>query len=112
MPRHGTIAIPRLSAPLALRSDSGGGSSGGGDHTTRHIRVTTEVAAPDLLPAYASQLADAGWRLGALQTTPTSAVQWLEANDESGRVWRGLLAVYANGTSLREVFIYVAKDPT
>jgi len=110
MPRFGAIEIPRLKAPAAVRSDSGGGGGGGGDHTHRHIRVTTDLTPAELLPEYAGQLANAGWSVGASHVTPAGATQWLEAADETGHTWRGLLTVYANGSS-REVFIYMAKAP-
>jgi hypothetical protein len=111
MPRFGAIEIPRLKPPAAVRSDSGGGGGGGGDHTHRHIRMTTDLTAAELLPLYASQLADAGWAVGAAHVTPADATQWLEAADETGHTWRGLLTVYANGPG-RDVFIYMAKTPT
>ena len=107
MPHHGTIAVPRLVTPPGVLWDNGGGGGGGGDHTHCHIRVTTELSPAELLPLYASQLADAGWKTGAVHSTPANAIQWLEATDAGGRVWRGLLVIYVNG-SAREVFIYVA----
>ena len=105
-PDHGTIKIPRLASPPGVEWNSGG-QCGGGDHTTHNIRVTSSLAPTELLPVYAQQLADAGWQIGAIQTTPTSALQWLEASDQRGRVWRGMLAIYENGPA-RDVFIYVA----
>jgi hypothetical protein len=106
-PNFGTINVPRLVAPPGVRWDGGGGGGGGADNTNRHIRVATDLTPAELLPSYAKQLADAGWLTGAVQTTPASAIQWLEASDERGRVWRGMLTVYVNGPA-REVFIYMA----
>jgi hypothetical protein len=111
MPDHGTIKVPRLASLPGVRWDSGGGSSGGGDHTTSHIRVTTDLAPAELLPFYASQLAAAGWKTGALQTSEASAIQWLDATDHRGRNWHGLLSVYVNGAGC-EVFIYMATVRT
>jgi hypothetical protein len=107
MPHHSTIPVPRLVTLPGVRWDTGGGSSGGGDHTTRHIRVTTDLSPAELLPLYARQLADAGWKTGTVHATRANAIQWLEATEPGGRVWRGLLVVYVNG-STREVFIYMA----
>ena len=105
-PDHGTIKVPRLVSPPGVEWH-GGGRCGAGDHTTHNTRITTTLAPAELLPLYARQLVDAGWRIGEIQTTPASALQWLEATDQRRRVWRGVLAVYENGPA-REVFIYVA----
>jgi hypothetical protein len=111
MPDHGTLRVPRLQSPPGVRWDSGGGSSGGGDQTTSHIRVTTDVAPAELLPFYSTQLTAAGWKTGALQISETSAIQWLDATDHRGRSWHGLLNVYMNGAG-SEVFIYMATVRT
>ena len=106
------LHVPRLAAPVGVRWDGGGGSSGGGDHLDNHIRVTTDLTPAELLPLYAAQLAGAGWRLGDVHHAATHAIQWVEANDQKGHPWRGLLTIYANGQSggpAREVFIYMAK---
>ena len=110
MPDLGTIKIPRLVAPPGVQSDGGGGG-GSGDTVNRRIRVTTSLTPAELLPFYTRQLADAGWLTGVVEATAVSAVQWLEASDERGRVWRGMLTVYANA-SAREVFIYMATADT
>ena len=106
-PPRGTINVPRLTAPPGVRWDRGGGSSGGGDHIDSHIRVTTDLSPAELLPFYARQLADAGWRMGESSVNGMNATQWLEADDRRGHAWRGLLTVYVNGPA-REVFIYMA----
>ena len=105
-PDPGTIEVPRLIPPPGVESH-GGGLCGGGDHTTHNTRITSTLTPTELLPLYAHQLVAAGWHIGDIQTTPTSALQWLEASDQRGRVWRGVLGVYENGPA-REVFIYVA----
>jgi hypothetical protein len=105
-PDHG-IRIPRMRAPEAVQYDSGGGSSGGGDHKSVHIRVVTDLAPADLLPYYVGELEKAGWRAGAAQATPGSATRWFEATDDDGRTWRGPLVVYVIDDS-REVFLYMA----
>ena len=110
----GTFVVPRLLPPAGVRRDSGGGSSGGSSgsdhHTTRHIKITTDLTPQALLSSYASQLANAGWITGVVHTTIDNATQWLEATDTTGRTWRGVLVVYANGAA-REVFIYMATAP-
>lgn len=110
-PHHSGLTVPRLARLPGVHWDSGGGSNSGGGgncaHSSRHIRITSDLAPDELLPLYARQLADAGWSTGPVQTTPASAIQWLEATDERRQVWRGLLAVYVNGPA-REVFIYMA----
>jgi hypothetical protein len=105
---HGTIKIPRLVSPPGVESH-GGGQCGAGDHTTHNIRITTTLTPTELLPLYASQLAGAGWHMGEIQTTATSALQWAEASDQRGRVWRGMLAIYGNGPAC-DVFIYMATS--
>jgi hypothetical protein len=110
MPQNGTINIPRLATPPGVRSDGGGGSGGGGDHINSYIRVTTDLSPAELLPFYAGQLADAGWVTGHSSATSAHAIQWLDANDQDGRPWHGLLTVYMNGRG-REVFIYMTKVP-
>jgi hypothetical protein len=104
-PDHGTIKIPRLVSPPGVDWHSGG-QCGAGDHTTHNIRISTTLTPHELLPLYANQLADAGWHIGDVQTTPTSALQWVEATDQRGRTWRGMLAIYENGPG-RDVFIYL-----
>jgi hypothetical protein len=123
-----TLRVPRLAVPAGVHSDSGGGSSGGGDHVTHHIRIVSDQSPAELLPFYARQLGEAGWRLRGSQARQTDAVQWLEATDRKGHLWHGLLTVFANsvqrdsdeGTNTeaavvetlgprRDVFIYMAK---
>lgn len=113
-PHGSTFEVPRLMPPAGVRSDGGGGSSGGSSgghhHMTRHISITTDLTPHALLSSYASQLATAGWITGVVHTNTDYATQWLEATDTTGRTWRGVLVVYANG-SAREVFIYMATTP-
>jgi hypothetical protein len=69
----------------------------------------TDLPPGELLPLYARQLVGAGWTTGAVRTTAATAIQWLEATDTRGSVWRGLIGVYANESKC-EVFIYMATS--
>lgn len=102
------LRFPRLLAPPDVVS-SGGGSCGGGDHTTHNLRLRTDRAPGDLLDFFAQQLAERRWRLGPATITDSTATQWLEV-DYQDAVWRGVLGVFANG-SVRDIFIHIAQAP-
>jgi hypothetical protein len=113
----GDIEIPLLDIPRGVKGTSGGGSSSGGSsdgraETSRHIGLTTSLPCTELLAWYSAQLANAeGWSMGAVTVaSPDVAMQWAEAKDSRGRVWRGQLTVFANGPS-REVYLYMTHAP-
>lgn len=109
-PRLTLLAIPPLYAPPGLRSEGGGGGSGGTsiNASTRFDSTTMTPAA--LLDHYGAQLASAGWTAFPVSVNPSFASQLFEARDALKRSWHGVLIVMPTGTTRDVTLIMTRPD--
>ena len=106
------LRVPRLLAPPGVVSEGSGSGSGGGGGTLGNAYMVhrghalTHLSPAELLPLYATQLIDAGWKAGSVFTANDTAMQQFEASDVRRRTWRGHLVVYLH-EPVRELYIYM-----
>ncbi len=96
----GELVLPALLPPKGLTVTSGGGGSGGNGVNARAQLVGQTMTVNDVLAHYGKQLVAAGWTAGAPGIGDRVAVQRLEAHDQSGAAWTGVLLAVVTDTGV------------
>jgi hypothetical protein len=101
--------MPVLYAPATATQRGSGSSSGGvSGEANAHARLTTTIAADELVAHYAEQMLAAGWTPGALAFAGRAAIHVFERVDEGVR-WNATLTVIATDDRERRVRLNVER---
>jgi hypothetical protein len=110
MPRMEQLRFPTLFPPGGSKSTGGGSGGGGTDRHADHQFAST-LAPIAVLHHYVPQLTAHGWITLDEVDGGDQAMQWLNANDDHGVLWRGFISAFRNDGTIG-VHLYMSTPDT